>query len=138
MRYLCIDYGTKRTGLAVCDAGEQMASPLKVLQAKGSFLADILDAVRREGIEAILFGLPLNMDGTEGPMVKRTRQFAEQVEKQSNLPIEFFDERLTSFAAEHKLAGLELTRKTKKKRIDALAAAEILQNFLDKKHNRAV
>lgn len=136
MRYLGIDYGTKRTGLAVCDAGEQMACPLKVLQNKGSFLADIIAAVRREGIEAIVFGLPLNMDGTEGPMVKSTRQFAEQLQKQTELPIEFFDERLTSFAAEKKLAGLDLTRKTKKKRIDALAAAEMLQNFLDHKNNR--
>ena len=135
MRYLGIDYGRKRTGLAICDAGEMIASPLKVLtMTQSELVAGITDIVNRESVEAIVLGLPLNMDGTAGHQVGRVKKFAAQIKEYIDIPIHFQDERLSSFDAEGKLAGTELTRKKKKKRVDAVAAASILQSFLDQKH----
>lgn len=137
MRYLGIDYGQKRTGLAICDAGEIIASPLKVLTVgQGYLVAGIAEIVKRENVDAVVLGLPLNMDGTAGYQVKRVRAFAAQMKDRIDIPIHFQDERLSSFEAEGKLAGIELTRKKKKKRLDAVAAASILQSFLDEKHGR--
>jgi len=136
MRYLAIDHGEKRTGLALCDAAETMAFPLKVITEKALFVKSIIKVIHEENIEAVVVGLPLNMDDTEGPRAKSVRNFAVQLEKQVVVPVLFFDERLSSFDAEKKLAGLELTRKMKKKHLDAVAAASILQSFLDDKHDR--
>ena len=137
MRYLCIDYGQKRTGLAICDAGEMIASPLKVLTvAQSELIACIADIINREKVEAVVLGLPLNMDGTAGHQVRRVQKFAAQMKEYIDIPIHFQDERLSSFDAEGKLAGIELTRKKKKKRLDAVAAASILQSFLEQKHRR--
>jgi len=137
MRYLGIDYGQKRTGLAVCDAGEVIASPLKVLTvSQDCLVAGIAEIVRRENVDAIVLGLPLNMDGTAGYQAKRVRAFAAQMKDRIDVPIYLHDERLSSFEAQGKLAGVELTRKKKKQRLDAVAAAFILQSFLDEKHGR--
>lgn len=137
MRYLGIDYGQKRTGLAICDRGEMIASPLKVLTVgRSELFASIAEIVEREDIEAIVLGLPLNMDGTAGPQVKCVQDFARRIKEHVPLPVYFQDERLSSFEAEGKLSGAELTRKKKKARLDAVAAAAILQSFLDEKHGR--
>ena len=133
MRYLAIDFGEKRTGLAVCDADETIASPLVVLEGQGALSERIAEVVRDQQVDAVLFGLPLNMDGTEGGQVKRVRKFAEELSGHIDVEIEFHDERLSSFDAEGKFAGSELTRKKKKKRLDAVAAASILQSFLESK-----
>jgi putative Holliday junction resolvase len=131
MRYLAIDYGTKRTGLALCDPTETIVSPLAGLSTAKDLLGKIVDIVKAEGVEAIVVGLPLNMDGTQGGQAGIVSGFAEELKKHVNLPVFFQDERLTTFAAEGKLVERELTRKKKRARIDALAAAEILQQFLD-------
>ena len=137
MRYLAIDYGQKYTGLAICDAGEMIASPLTVLTVgPGDLIPKITDVIERENVEAIVLGLPLNMDSTVGYQAKRVHSFAERMRQHIDIPIHFHDERLSSFDAEKKLAGLGLTRKKKKKHLDAVAAASILQSFLDKKHHR--
>jgi putative Holliday junction resolvase len=135
MRYLAIDYGLKRTGLAVCDADETLASPLVVLTGQGGLIEKIQQAVTDQAVDAIVFGLPLNMDGTEGDQVKRVRDFAAKLIKQIELPLFFQDERLSSFDAEKKLAALGITRKKKKKHLDAIAAAAILQAFIDAAKN---
>jgi putative Holliday junction resolvase len=134
MRYLAVDHGEKRTGLAICDKGENMASPLKVLTGQAELVAQIVKVVRDEEIESIVVGLPLNMDGTEGPRVKSVRIFGDALEKVAQVPVIYHDERLSSFDAEKKLAGLDLTRKKKKKHLDAVAAASILEAFLEHKH----
>jgi putative Holliday junction resolvase len=135
MRYLAIDYGLKRTGLAICDDGESIPSPLKVLTEPKLLIDSIVKIAKEEEAGAIVIGLPLNMDdASEGPMTKRVREFAGELEKRIDLPIFFQDERLSSFDAEGKMAGL-YTRKKKKGRLDAVAAASILQAFLDNKHN---
>lgn len=134
MRYLAIDYGEKRTGLAICDAGEMIASPLAVVSGQSDLIPRILDVIEIENVEAIVIGLPLNMDDTEGPQVKSVKSFISRLKEHIDIPIHFYDERLSSFEAEKKLSGLDLTRKRKKKRLDAIAAAAILQSFLDEKN----
>ena len=134
MRYLAIDYGDKRTGLAICDSAETIASPLAVIEGQKDLLKRITDIVRSENVEAIVLGLPLNMDNSKGSQAERVTRFAEQLKAHLKIPIHFQDERLTSFAAEGKLAPAEFTRKKKKKRLDAVAAAEILEAFLQQKN----
>jgi putative holliday junction resolvase len=136
MRYLSIDYGMKRTGLAVCDKSETLCSPLKVAETKGDLIASILRVIKSEEIEAIVVGLPFNMDGTEGEMAKKVRAFAAQLGKQTPLPIHFHDERLSSHKAEELLAPADFTLKQKKQRLDAIAAAGILQGFLDSRKEK--
>ena len=133
MRYLAIDYGTKRTGLAVCDQSETIVSPLCVIEGRKNLVEKILEIITRENIEAIIFGLPFNMDGTTGSQAKTTTRFAEELKKRTNIPVYFQDERLSSFSAEEKLAPAEFTRKKKAKRLDAIAAAQILESFLEQK-----
>jgi len=134
MRYLAIDYGNKRTGLAICDPAETIASPLAVIEGQKNLLKKIAEVARSENAEAIVLGLPLNMDDSQGFQAKRALQFAEQLKKHLSIPIHFQDERLSSFGAEEKLAPAEFTRKKKKKRLDAIAAAEILEAFLEQKN----
>jgi putative Holliday junction resolvase len=135
MRYLAIDFGLKRTGLAICDEGESIACPLKVLTESKGFVESIVRIAGEQQAEAFVIGLPYNMDDSEGPQAKIVREFAEALGRQMDLPIHFQDERLSSFDAEGKLAGM-YTRKKKKGRLDAVAAASILQSFLDIKHGQ--
>ena len=133
MRYLAIDYGIKRTGLAICDAAETIASPLAVLQGQKKLLNRIVDIVEAEKVEAIVLGLPLNMAGSESTQTKLVLKFAEQLKDRLLIPVHLQDERLSSFGAEEKLAPADFTRGKRKKRIDAVAAAEILEAFLEQK-----
>lgn len=134
MRYLAVDYGRKRTGLALCDVAETIASPLTVLTGHKRLIEQIVEIIRSEQIDAVVLGLPLNMDDSEGPQAKHVRDFADRFKKHTEVPICFHDERLSSFEAEKKLAGTQMTHRSKKKRIDAIAAAAILQSFLEQKH----
>jgi len=133
MRYLAIDYGTKSTGLAICDPSETIVSPLTVFSNEKDLVAEILKIVRTESVSAIVFGLPLNMDGTAGQQAKIVQDFADELRKTVAIPVYFQDERLSTFAAQEKLLPADLTRKKKRKHLDAVAAAEILQAFLDSK-----
>lgn len=136
MRYLAIDYGAKRTGLAICDPAETVASPLTVIEGQKDLLKKIKDVVEAENVEAIVLGLPLNMDDTVGSQAKLVFQFGEQLEKVLDIPVHFQDERLSTFGAGEKLAAAELSIKKKKKRLDAIAAAEILETFLERKRSQ--
>ncbi len=136
MRYLAIDYGIKRTGLAICDRSEILASPFKVIQAdKNTLIKKIKEIIDSEHVDAIVLGLPLNMDDSKGRQAKIVEQFAEQLRKKLDIPLYFQDERLSTFAAEEKIAPAELTTKKKKKRLDAVAAAQILETFLEQKNS---
>ena len=133
MRYLAIDYGTRRTGLAICDPNETIVSPLTVLQSEQTLSEKIGQIVKDESVEAIVLGLPLNMDGSEGPQIQLVLKFADQLQARLTIPVYLQDERLSSFGAEEKLAPANLSRGEKKKRLDAVAAAEILEAFLEQK-----
>ncbi len=135
MRYLAIDYGSKRTGLAICDPSETIVSPLTMIEGHHQLVEKIVNITKAENVEAVIVGLPLNMDDTEGPQAKKTQKFAESLKAKLHIPIHLQDERLSTFAAEEKLAPAELTRGKKKKRIDAVAAAQILEFFLEQKTN---
>ncbi len=134
MRYLAIDYGDKRTGLAICDAAETVVSPLTVIHGQKELLKKIVDVIKTENVEAIVLGLPLNMDDSQGPQAKRVFKFAGQLKGHIDIPIHFQDERLSTFGAEEKLSTADFTRGKKKKRLDAVAAAQILEAFLEQKH----
>lgn len=138
MRHLAIDLGQRRIGLALSDAGGQIATPYEVLQVTDPSQAaqPILDLIRREGVEQIVVGLPLNMDGSIGPQAKTTIAWARALADRAAIPLVYVDERLSSFNAEQQLisrkrSGEKLTRQRKKQQLDALAAASFLQDFLD-------
>ncbi|MDX2131751.1 MAG: Holliday junction resolvase RuvX [Planctomycetota bacterium] len=142
MRYLAIDLGDARTGLALGDAQTRIVSPLSVLEVRrderaGDALLDALvraidDALgppaRRRA--ALVVGLPLNMDGSEGPRAALTRAFAARIAERAGLPVHFHDERLSSADADWRMARSGLTHAQKKARRDALAACAILSDFL--------
>ena len=131
MKFLAIDYGSRRTGLAVCDPSQTICSPLAVLDSTRDLIAQITEFIKTENAEAVVIGLPLNMDDSEGSQAKSVRQFAEKLKAAIDIQIHFQDERLTSFAADEKLDMTDLSPAQKKQRRDAVAAADILQTFLD-------
>ena len=140
MRTLAIDLGSRRVGLALSDEGGQFATPHDVLTVRSpdEALAPILSLIASEGIRRVVLGLPLNMDDTIGPAAKSVMGWAEKLRSQCALPVVFVDERLSSFAAEQRLAdrkrgGEKMTRGQKKQMLDAHAAAGFLQEFLDGK-----
>jgi putative holliday junction resolvase len=132
MRYLAIDYGNKRTGLAICDQSETIVSPLAVISSGKDLVNKILDVIKKENVQAVVVGLPLNMDDSKGFQAQLSMKFAEQLKTKLQIPLYLQDERLSSFAAEEKLAPAQYTRAKKKERLDAIAAAEILELFLQK------
>ncbi len=140
MRTLGIDLGTRRVGLAMSDEGAKFATPLDVLEVTSpdQAMGRVLEIVRREGVERIVLGLPLNMDDSLGRAAKQTIQWGRKLSADSGKTLVFVDERLSSFEAEQgiidrKRAGEKITRKRKKAQLDALAAAGFLQAFLDGK-----
>jgi putative Holliday junction resolvase len=133
MRYLAIDYGTKRTGLALCDAGETIASPLMTIHGQMRLVEKIAELIEAENVEAVVLGLPLNMDGSESAQTKVVRKFAERLKGHLKVPVHMQDERLSSFGAEQKLAPANFTKGKMRQRLDAVAAAEILNAFLEQK-----
>ena len=142
MRTLAIDYGTRRIGLAQSDEGGKFASPLDVITVSSPDLAvaPIVKLIESEGIERIVVGLPLNMDDSIGPMAIEAVRWARGLGERTGKPVVFVDERLSSFIAEQhmndrKRAGVKMTRGQKKDRLDAHAAADFLQAFLDGRLN---
>ena len=130
MRFLCIDLGDKRTGLAVCDSDEIIASPIGVIEGGGNLSDQVLKTIQQYGAEAVVLGLPLNMDGSEGDRAAVVRKFARELSEKIEIPIFFQDERLSSYSAQNRLSRTGLTHKKKKNRMDAIAAAEILKEFI--------
>jgi putative Holliday junction resolvase len=135
VRYLAIDLGAKRTGLALGDDVTLFVAPLDVLEVPrhpddARLLGAVCAAIEAQAPGAIVIGLPINMDDTEGPAAKSARAFGESLHQRTQLLVHFQDERLTSFAAERDLAGSGRTRQEKRALADALAAAHILRDFL--------
>ena len=133
-----LDVGSRRIGVAVSDDAGVLAHPLCTLD-KHSLDADF-SALRRSfgsrNIACIIVGLPVNMDGTEGPMVRHVRNFAAKLAGALQIPVEFQDERLSSFEAKQRLAG-STKRGGRKGAVDAVAAAVILETWLESnRHSR--
>lgn len=131
-RFLAIDPGGKRTGLAVGDDRTRHAGPVGVIEASDptSLLRGVRDAIDEHGPDELVIGVPLNMDGSEGPAAKKAVALAILLEQHTGLKVHRVDERLTTFAADDLMSRSGLTHKQKKARRDALAAAAILRDFL--------
>lgn len=138
MRILGIDYGEARTGLAVCDENEIVATVLQTVHERNhEKLADTIEKIcRDEKIEKIVLGLPKNMDGTEGFRAEFTRKFQGILaERLPDLEYDFYDERLTTVAASYFMQEAGTKGKKKKASIDALSAQIILQDYIDRNKN---
>jgi putative Holliday junction resolvase len=130
MRYLAVDLGAKRTGLAAGDDVVGLVQPVEVLSVpRGPALLDAR-AVERHGPDALVIGLPLNMDGTEGGATADVRAFGAALAGRVELPVHFHDERLSSFEADQRMARSGRTHREKKELRDALAACAILESWL--------
>ncbi|MFC3166859.1 MULTISPECIES: Holliday junction resolvase RuvX [Paracoccus] len=129
-----LDLGTKTIGVAVSDGLRQVASPLTVIRRQKFTLdaAELLAIARDRGLVGLVLGLPRNMDGSEGPRAQSTRAFARNLERLTDLSIGFWDERLSTVAAERALLEADTSRKRRAEVIDQVAAGYILQGALDR------
>ncbi len=135
MRILGLDVGSKTIGVAVSDELGWTAQGLKTIQIQEdeqkSGIPELEEIIREYGIEKIIVGLPKNMNGTIGPRGEISLQFAKLLKNRFSLPVELWDERLTTMAAELILLTADVSRKKRKKVIDKMAASLILQSYLD-------
>jgi putative Holliday junction resolvase len=132
-RILGIDYGTERLGFAVSDPTGLLATPVRVVPVRGDrHAADtVVDVVAETESEAVVVGLPVNMDGTHGKMAKAATAFADRLSERLGIPVAVWDERLTTRMAERVLLDADLSRAKRKKVRDKLAARIMLQGYLD-------
>ncbi len=129
-----LDLGDKTIGISVSDRMGTVATPLETIRRK-KFTLDaerLMEIIKERNINGILLGLPRNMDGTEGPRCQKTRAFARNLTRLTDLPIGFWDERLSTVAAEKALLEADTTRKRRSEVIDHVAAGYILQGALDR------
>ena len=129
-----LDLGTVTIGVAVSDSMRSIATPLETIKRKkfGLDAAKLLEITSHRMIHGLVLGLPMNMDGSEGPRCQATRAFARNLEKLTPLPITFWDERLSTVAAERALLEADTSRKRRSEVIDHVAAGYILQGMLDR------
>lgn len=131
-RLLGLDVGTKTIGTALCDAGWSFASPAHTL-ARKKFSVDkaaLTDMIAAQSVKGLVIGLPLNMDGSDSPRTQSTRAFARNM-ADTGLPVLLWDERLSTVAVERLMIEADLSRAKRAERVDALAAAHILQAAID-------
>lgn len=132
--YLGIDFGTKRIGLALGSSFTGAAKALSVIPNNGNFLNALTKTVKEWQVTHIILGLPLDMDGEEQEITRQVKNFAKKIKHHTQLPLDFVDERLTSFEAERQFKSLRQNNQAKaknKNQIDAMAAQIILQSHLD-------
>lgn len=135
MRFMGIDPGSKRVGLALGDDESGFASPHKTLQRvdDASLLRALVSEIASNEVGCVVLGLPLRMNGLEGPEAKRARLLAKTIERSTQLSVVLWDERLTTVSAERQLRGVGLRGEKKKSLIDQAAATVLLQSYLDAK-----
>lgn len=138
MRFMALDVGDKRIGIAMSDEGGLIASPRDTLQ-RDRLEADIdrlIEMARNEEVGEILVGMPISMDGTEGPQAKKVMKFIHALNERSEMPVVPWDERLTTVAAERVLLEGNVSRSKRRQVIDKVAAAYMLQGYLDYRSER--
>ncbi len=133
MRILAIDHGSRRMGIAVSDELKVIAQPLEYIPAEpfADFLARLQELVRAKEVELILVGLPRNMDGSLGPAAQKVQEFVGTLRSQVPVPIRTWDERLTTVQANRLLVQGNVRRDKRKEKVDKMAAAILLQSYLD-------
>ncbi len=141
MRILGLDFGSKTVGVAISDPLLITAQGLEIIRRKEEnklrqTLARIEEIITEYGVERIVLGLPKNMNDTEGVRVELTREFAEKLERRTGLPVEFYDERLTTVMADKTMMESGVRRENRKDFVDKIAATLILQDYLDRMHRK--
>lgn len=138
MKYLAIDYGLKRVGIAVSDMDGNFSFPRCTLkrETRAAFFAELLALLEEEKAEAIVVGLPLYTDGTECLTTVQVRHFVESLKRRTSLPVYWMNEVLSSAAAEHELYDFGMGYREVKKVVDQQAAVLILESFLDQPEER--
>ncbi|MGA2242265.1 MAG: Holliday junction resolvase RuvX [Verrucomicrobiota bacterium] len=133
MRILALDHGTKRIGVAVSDETKTIAQPLEFIPAEpfADFLARLRQLIREKEVELILVGLPRNMDGSYGPAAEKVQTFVTALKDAVVVPVKTLDERLTSAQANRVLIQGGVRRDKRKVKVDKMAAAILLQGYLD-------
>jgi putative Holliday junction resolvase len=133
MRILAIDHGSKRIGIAVSDELKMIAQPLEFIPAEpfAAFLVRLNELISDKEVESILVGLPRNMDGSYGPAAQKVQDFVTALKGALSVPIKTWDERLTSAQANRLLIQGNVRRDKRKEKVDAMAAAILLQSYLD-------
>jgi putative Holliday junction resolvase len=133
MRSLGLDIGDKRIGVALSDPGGILASPFAVIDRRDESLdiEAIIDIIRRQGVERVIVGLPLSMDGSLSKQAEKVKAFTQGLCEQTEVPVDYRDERLTTVMAQRLKKAAGNKRGGKKARDDAQAAALILQGYLD-------
>ena len=137
MVILAVDLGKARTGIALCDKTELLASPLTQINEynREKLLDKISDLAKEKRAELLVVGLPKNMDGSEGESAKNARAFADELAEKTGLPVEMQDERGTTITAHNYLNVTDTRGKKRKSVVDAVAATIILEDYLNRKHN---
>ncbi len=132
-RRLGVDYGEKRMGIAVCDPQEWVATPLCVVPVRSDdhAIAEIRRLIEETAAEAIVLGFPLNMDNSRGPMALKVEAFAQRLRRETGLPVDLWDERLSSAQVERVLLEGDASRAQRRAVTDMLAAQAVLQSFID-------
>ena len=138
MILLGVDLGKARTGLALCDEGEILASPLCVITEhnRDRLAEKIADAAKEHQARKLIVGLPKNMDGSEGESAQNAREMGALLAERTGLPVEFFDERGTTVTAHGYLNETNVRGKKRKAVVDAVAATVILQSYIDGNRSR--
>ena len=138
MIILSVDYGDKRTGIAVCDKFEMLASPVCVITEwnKEALAQKIVDIAIEKKAEHIVVGLPKNMDGSKGFRADACEELGEAIKRITEIPVAFWDERLTTVSAHRILSDNNVRGKKRKNVVDAVAADIILQDFIDFRKNK--
>jgi putative Holliday junction resolvase len=133
MRILALDHGSKRIGVAVSDETKTIAQPLEYIPAEpfADFLARLKKILLEKEVDFILLGQPRNMDGSYGPAAQKVEAFATALKTAITIPIKMWDERLTSTMANRALIQAGVRRDKRKEKVDKMAAAILLQSYLD-------
>jgi putative Holliday junction resolvase len=133
MRILALDHGTKRIGVAVSDELKMIAQPLEYIPAEpfAYFLARLKELIREKEVELVLVGMPRNMDGSYGPAALKVQEFVAVLKDAVAVPFKTWDERLTTAQANRFLLQGDVRRKDRKEKVDKMAAAILLQSYLD-------
>ncbi|MBC7288688.1 MAG: Holliday junction resolvase RuvX [Armatimonadetes bacterium] len=137
MRVMGVDFGARRIGVAVSDPGGRIASPLCVLEATGDYDEDarrVAELAREHGAELIVVGLPRTLRGTDESAARAAGQFADCLQHGAGMRVVLWDERLTSVQAERAMAEAGLSARQRREQMDKVAAALILQSYLDARH----
>ena len=137
-KYLGVDYGDVRTGLAECDISGMLASGITTIKMGGmrNTAVRVAEEAETRGCKKIVIGLPKNMDGSEGPRTEVIRAFAKILSELTSIPIDFSDERMSTMVAYRYLGATETYGKKRRDAVDTLSAEIILQSYLDKERNK--